>query len=158
MTILSSDAGVFSGHRLAWPAIPPHKETPSMPSNATAITLTVALALGIGGAAHAAIGGAITPHATAAAVVNADGTVVRSTGVAAVRKIATGQYCIDIEPNIDASKTIPVATKVWGAPWSATVLVYAGYSACGSAGRHVFVGTGYTTGGAHDVPFHVVVP
>ncbi|GAA0972190.1 hypothetical protein GCM10009555_024880 [Acrocarpospora macrocephala] len=144
-----------------------------MPNKTTVLMLTAATALGIGAgvAANAAIGGdstpkttvratiggAITPHATAAAVVKANGAVVRSTGVTAVRRIATGQYCVYLEPNIDATKTIPVATKMWGAPWSATVLVYSGNTACGT-GRHVFVGTGYTTGGAHDVPFHVVVP
>ncbi|GAA1019304.1 hypothetical protein Aple_048320 [Acrocarpospora pleiomorpha] len=146
-----------------------------MPSQTAVLTLTAVAAaivgIGAGVAAHATIGGtetpqvaarittggAITPHATAAAVVKANGTVVRSTGVTAVRKIATGQYCVDIEPNIDATKTIPVATKMWGAPWNSTVLAYSGHSACG-AGRHIFVGTGYTTGGAHDVPFHLVVP
>ncbi|REE96662.1 hypothetical protein [Thermomonospora umbrina] len=106
--------------------------------------------------ALAAIGGAHTPGARAAAVVNADGTVARSTGVTAVRKLATGQYCVQLDPDIDAAKAVPVATKRWGSPWSSTVFVTPNASACGDAARHVFIGSG-TPSGAADLGFHLIV-
>ncbi|GAA3218987.1 hypothetical protein [Nonomuraea helvata] len=72
-----------------------------MPSVAfTTVIATSALvagaALTVAVPALAAIGGAHTPGARAAAMVNADGTVVRSTGVTSVRKIGVGQYRIEL--------------------------------------------------------------
>ncbi|MGV9779195.1 hypothetical protein [Streptosporangium sp. NPDC003464] len=126
----------------------------------TTIALASALtggALCAGAAAYAAIGGAQAPYARAAAIVNADGTVVRSRGVIDVRKIGTGRYCIQLDADIDATKAVPVATKRWGAPWNASVFVTDDATECGNAARHVFVGTGNGSTGA-DVPFHVIVP
>ncbi|GAA3704036.1 hypothetical protein GCM10022224_082080 [Nonomuraea antimicrobica] len=126
---------------------------------------TVALAgvmagvVSIGGAvaAYAALGGAQGPGVRAAAVVNADGSVVRSKGVTGVRKLATGRYCIELDSDYDASRSVPVATKRWGAPWNSTVFVNANTTDCGSAERHVFVAGGNDGAGA-DLPFHVIVP
>ncbi|MEU0568949.1 hypothetical protein ABZ297_26735 [Nonomuraea sp. NPDC005983] len=132
-----------------------------MPS-AAFTTIVAASALVAGAAvsvavpALAAIGGAHTPGARAAASVNADGTVVRSTGVTSVRKIATGQYCIELDPDINAAKAVPVATKRWGAHWDASVFVSPDGSACGDPARNVFIGTGRPSH-AFDTPFHVVV-
>ncbi|MFC4015066.1 hypothetical protein ACFOY2_48180 [Nonomuraea purpurea] len=126
-------------------------------------TLAIACALAAGAlaagtaVAYAALGGAQAPSVRAAAVVDADGGVVRSKGVTAVRKIATGQYCIELDADYDAARSVPVATKRWGAPWNSTVFVNANTATCGSAARHVFVAGGNNGAGA-DVPFHVIVP
>ncbi|MFI6927207.1 hypothetical protein ACIBIZ_45240 [Nonomuraea spiralis] len=115
--------------------------------------------LGMGGAvaAYAALGGAQGPGVRAAAVVNANGSVVRSKGVTGVRKLSTGQYCIELDSDYDAARSVPVATKRWGAPWGSTVFVDADTTACGSADRHVFVAGG-NNGANADLPFHVIVP
>ncbi|MEV6982543.1 hypothetical protein AB0M95_14960 [Sphaerisporangium sp. NPDC051017] len=124
-----------------------------------AIVLTSALTIGgvAAGVAYAAIGGAQAPYARAAAVVDANGSVVRSKGVTAVRKINTGQYCIEVDPDIDATKAVPVATKRWGAPWNSTVFVDQQATQCGDSARHIFVGAG-NNGAAADIPFNVIVP
>lgn len=106
--------------------------------------------------ALAGLGGAHTPGARAAAHVNADGSVVRSTGVTAVRRIAVGTYCIDLDPHINAATAVPVATPYGGAPWDTIVLV-TDNSGCGDAARTFRVLTGKTSGGYRDAPFHVVV-
>ncbi|SEG94271.1 hypothetical protein SAMN04489712_1455 [Thermomonospora echinospora] len=103
-----------------------------------------------------ALGGAIAPYARAGAIVNADGSVIRSKGVTAVRKTATGRYCIELEAGIDASTALVVATPKWGANWDSIVLVNEGPVDCGDASRNVFVGTGRPSGAA-DEPFVVVV-
>lgn len=134
-----------------------------MPS--TAVTTAIAGAALVAGAtltagvpaALAAIGGAHTPGARAAAMVNADGTVVRSTGVTSVRKIGTGQYCIALDPDINAAKTVPVATPRSPSDWNAALFIDDHASRCGDPARDILVATGGTTGGFLDIPFNVVV-
>ncbi|MEV7013557.1 hypothetical protein [Streptosporangium sp. NPDC051022] len=131
-----------------------------MRAKVTAIALAATLTVGglaTGAAAYAALGGAQAPYARAAAVVNADGTVVRSKGVTEVRRLGVGRYCLKLDSDIDATKAVPVATKRWGAPWNSSVFVDADASACGAAAHHVFVGAGNNGAGA-DVAFHVIVP
>jgi len=126
---------------------------------AVAVTLTAcAGALGAFAVpALADLGGASGPGVRAAAIVNANGSVVRSKGVTAVRKIATGQYCIRLDADINAGTTVPVATPQWtGAPWDSSIFIRHDGNACGDA-RDVFVGTG-TAAGARDTGFHVVIP
>ncbi|GAA2857579.1 hypothetical protein GCM10010517_15950 [Streptosporangium fragile] len=108
--------------------------------------------------ALADLGGASGPGVRAAAVVNADGSVVRSKGVTIVRKIATGQYCIRLDSDVNAATTVPVATVRWvDAPWNSSIFVRPdGATSCGDS-RDVFVGTG-TASGARDTGFHVIVP
>ncbi|GII65606.1 hypothetical protein Skr01_56910 [Sphaerisporangium krabiense] len=128
-----------------------------------AVILTAAITLtAIGSAAALALpaladlGGASAPKIRAAAIVNGDGSVVRSKGVTGVRKIATGQYCIRLDSDINAQATVPVATSQWtSAPWDSSIFVRHD-SNCGDA-RDIFVGTG-TASGARDTGFHVIVP
>ncbi|WP_433258186.1 hypothetical protein ACQPYK_22705 [Streptosporangium sp. CA-135522] len=103
-------------------------------------------------------GGASGPGVRAAAIVNADGSIFRSKGVTTVRKIATGQYCIRLDADVNAATTVPVATVRWtSAPWNSSIFVRPdGAAACGDS-RDVFVGTGTATG-ARDTGFHVIVP
>ncbi|WP_433170958.1 hypothetical protein [Actinoallomurus sp. CA-150999] len=121
----------------------------------SALVAGVALSAAI--PALAAIGGAHTPGARAAATVNADGTVVRSTGVTSVRKISTGEYCIELDPDINAAKTVPVATPRSPSIWEAALFIDDRASKCGDTARNILVATGKTTGGFHDVPFNIVV-
>ncbi|MFC4014643.1 hypothetical protein ACFOY2_45985 [Nonomuraea purpurea] len=130
----------------------------------TTMTIAVSLtacAAGLGAfaaPAHADLGGASGPGVRAAAVVNADGTVVRSKGVVGVRRIAVGQYCIRLDSDINAASTVPVATVQWqSAPWDSSIFVRPdNVASCGDA-RDVFVGTG-AAAGARDIGFHVIVP
>jgi hypothetical protein len=126
---------------------------------AMAVTLTAcAGALGAFAVpALADLGGASGPGVRAAAIVNANGSVVRSKGVTAVRRIAVGQYCIRLDSDINATNTVPVATTQWtGAPWDSSIFIRHDGNACGDV-RDVFVGTG-TAAGARDTGFHVIVP
>ncbi|MEU4226334.1 hypothetical protein AB0F17_18715 [Nonomuraea sp. NPDC026600] len=127
---------------------------------AMAVTLTTcAGALGAFALpALADLGGASGPGVRAAAIVNANGSVVRSKGVTAVRRIAVGQYCIRLDSDINAMNTVPVATSQWtGAPWDSSIFVRPdGSVPCGDS-RDVFVGTG-SAAGARDTGFHVIVP
>ena len=133
-----------------------------MPS-ATFTTVITASALVAGAAlsaaipALAAIGGAHTPGARAAAMVEANGTVVRSTGVTSVRKIGTGEYCIELDPDINAAKTVPVATPRSPSDWQAALFIDDRASKCGDPARHVLVAAGRTSGGFSDIPFDIVV-
>lgn len=107
--------------------------------------------------AHADLGGASGPGVRAAAIVNADGSVVRSKGITGVRKIGTGRYCIRLDSDVNAATTVPVATSQWtSAPWDSSIFVRYDGNACGDP-RDVFVGTG-TASGARDTGFHVVIP
>ncbi|MBB2912677.1 hypothetical protein FHS43_003960 [Streptosporangium becharense] len=106
--------------------------------------------------ALADLGGASAPHIRAAAIVNSDGSVVRSKGVTGVRKIATGQYCVRLDSDINARATVPVATSQWtSAPWDSSIFVRHDDN-CNDH-RDIFVGTG-TAAGARDTGFHVIVP
>jgi hypothetical protein len=147
------------------PNIPPIllRKRDIMPTKIT--TAAVAAALAIGAAligafaipALADLGGASGPGVRAAAIINADGSVVRSKGIVGVRKIATGQYCIRLDSDINAATTVPVATSQWtSAPWDSSIFVRYDGNSCGDA-RDVFVGTG-TASGARDTGFHVIVP
>ncbi|MGV9772450.1 hypothetical protein [Streptosporangium sp. NPDC003464] len=127
---------------------------------AAAVTLTACTGT-LGAFAAPALadpGGASGPGVRAAAVVNADGSIFRSKGVTTVRKIATGQYCIRLDADVNAATTVPVATVRWtSAPWNSSIFVRPdGVAACGDS-RDVFVGTGTATG-ARDTGFHVIVP
>jgi myo-inositol-1-phosphate synthase len=93
---------------------------------ASALVAGVALSNAIP-ALGAAIGGAHTPGARAAAAVDANGDVLRSTGVTKVTRIAAGEYCIELDPNINVDKTVPVATLRMGAPsWDTNVAISSG--------------------------------
>lgn len=121
-----------------------------------AVVATAAGLLAVPGIAAAA--DSYAPYARATAIVNADGTIVRSSGVEAVTKIATGQYCVRLDPRINATEAVPVASLSGGADWSAIIHVATTASACGDAARHVLLYTGRSTGGYADQPFRVIVP
>jgi hypothetical protein len=130
---------------------------------ATSIAMTLtACAAGLGvfaAPAHADLGGASGQGVRAAAIVNADGSVVRSKGVVGVRKIAIGQYCIRLDSDINVATTVPVATVQWvSANWGTSIHVRPDNAAsCGDV-RDVFVGTGVAGTGARDTGFHLIVP
>lgn len=114
-----------------------------------------AISLGVADAAVADT--AYAPHARAAALVNRDASIVKSTGVEAVTKASTGIYCIRLDPRINATEAVPVATLENGANWGSEIFIYRDSSACGTPARHVRVLTGLN-GAASDQPFYVVVP
>ncbi|MFG1960460.1 hypothetical protein [Nonomuraea sp. NPDC049028] len=135
---------------------------PRIKKTAMAVAVTLTSCVGALGAfavpALADLGGASGPGVRAAAIVNANGFVVRSKGVTGVRKIATGQYCIRLDADINAASTVPVATTQWtGSPWDSSIFVRPdGNIVCGDS-RDIFVGTG-SASGARDTGFHVIIP
>jgi len=80
---------------------------------ASAAAGLVAAVAGAGAAAAgiAAPTKATAPYAQAAAVVNADGSINRAKGIAAVTKPATGRYCVELaDKDLDVTKLVPSAT------------------------------------------------
>lgn len=119
----------------------------------------VFLATGVlgGTAAHAGADGVHAPYAQAAAVVNADGTVVRSQGVAEVTKPGVGTYCVRLDGEKDVNTLVPTATLSGRAEWGAQVYVETTPVAnCGNASDVVGVLTG-TANGSSDQPFTIVL-
>jgi hypothetical protein len=125
---------------------------------ASAITASAAsAAIGASVAYAAALGGAQAPYARAAAVVTIDGTVLRSKGVTGVRKRAGGGFCVAVDPAIDVTKSVPIATQYAGTHWRSDLFISAerpGY--CGNT-NEIFV-YGAVDNGSKDIGFHLVVP
>lgn len=66
---------------------------------------------GVAGAATGTGTKATAPYAQAAAVVNADGSINRSKGIAGVTKPAVGRYCVELaDKELDVTRLVPVAT------------------------------------------------
>lgn len=123
-------------------------------SSATLIAATVVGLLSTPGVAAAQELDA--PYARAAAVVNADGSLVRSKGVISVTRVSTGAYCVLLEDaRIDANDTAPIATARAGATW--TVIIRTPADECPNTTRYVEV-VGHYQGSRANVPFVVVVP
>ncbi|MDH6114072.1 hypothetical protein P3T36_002893 [Kitasatospora sp. MAP12-15] len=120
--------------------------------------VTGGVCAGVAGAASPAPTKATAPYAQAAAVVNADGTIDRSKGVAAVTKVATGRYCVELEDKtLDVSKLVPVATlQLYGFEYNVQVVPRPDPT-CGSRADTILVGTGKQNVWA-DLPFDLVVP
>ncbi|MFE7116804.1 hypothetical protein ACFU99_15450 [Streptomyces sp. NPDC057654] len=96
------------------------------------------------------------PHAQAAAAVPANGANARKTNtVESVQKVATGRYCINLVPGVDAAKAIPQATLENGADWDASIFLSRNHSSCKNNSIRVTTGT---SKGASDQPFYVVIP
>ncbi|MEV4558265.1 hypothetical protein AB0K51_14915 [Kitasatospora sp. NPDC049285] len=66
---------------------------------------------GVAGAATGTGTKVTAPYAQAAAVVNSDGSINRSKGIAGVTKPAVGRYCVELEDKaLDVTRLVPVAT------------------------------------------------
>ncbi|MEU7068145.1 hypothetical protein [Streptomyces sp. NPDC046161] len=95
---------------------------------------------------------AIAPYAQAAAVVNGDGTVVRSQGVVNVTRTMKGEYTVEVEPSIDMANAVPIAIMRADGKGMATFCVYTDNSTtfrltCRDPNHQ-----------AQDSAFHVIVP
>ncbi|WP_306323716.1 MULTISPECIES: hypothetical protein [unclassified Streptomyces] len=132
----------------------------SMPrSRALTVALTAAAAaaslLTGAGAAHA---DADVPYSQAAAQVNASGSIAKKTAtVVAVQRVATGKYCIEVDPTIDVAESMPMATLQERANWGSEIYVTRSGSGCPNPANSVRVITG-RNGAASNQPFHVVIP
>lgn len=107
-------------------------------------------------------GPARSPYAQASALVEADGTLAQSKGIASVEKPSTGAYCIKFTDaaRLDPQKITPIA--VLGAtgqtPWDSTIMVRTDPAReCGEAANTVAVMTG-TANGYMDLPFYIAIP
>jgi hypothetical protein len=95
---------------------------------------------------------AIAPYAQAAAVIKADGTLLRAHGVQQVIVKASGHYWIKVGSTVRLDRSVPVAACSPGAPWGSSALV----DVLTTEGV-IRVLTG-TTNGPVNAPFHLVVP
>ena len=98
---------------------------------------------------------AIAPYAQAAAVVKADGTVVRSKNVTEVKKVGNGEYRITVDQDIRLDRAVPIATLNRSADWGGEIFVTTKDT---SATDHTFQVLTGDNGSASDQPFHVIVP
>jgi hypothetical protein len=95
---------------------------------------------------------AIAPYAQAAAVVKADGTILRAHGIQQVILKGSGNYWIKVDSRVRLDRSVPVATPSPGAPWGSSALIEV-LSAEGAI--RVQIGT---MNGGNNAPFHLVVP
>ncbi|MFF1344047.1 hypothetical protein ACFVYT_40580 [Streptomyces sp. NPDC058290] len=95
---------------------------------------------------------AIAPYAQAAAVVKADGTILRAHGIQQVIPKGSGNYWIKVDSTVRLDRSVPVATPSPGAPWGSGALIEV-LSAEGMI--RVLI---QTINGGNNAPFHLVVP
>ncbi|MDH6629352.1 hypothetical protein M2271_007188 [Streptomyces sp. LBL] len=96
---------------------------------------------------------AIAPYAQAAAVVNSDGTVMRSHGVINVERYALGSYSIEVDASIDMANAVPIAVMRAETPLPPAIFYVH------SDNSNTFaVMCQHPTKGAQDTAFHVIVP
>lgn len=130
------------------------RATRMLSSVATGVAVAASV-LGGAGQAHA---DAYAPYAQAAAEVNANGTVVLKTqSVVKVTRVSAGDYCIELDPEIDRANSIPMATLRRSATWRSEIYVDRAGTGCPVPANSVRVLTG-TNGTATDQPFLVVIP
>ncbi|WP_214417329.1 hypothetical protein [Sphaerisporangium fuscum] len=124
---------------------------------ATAVILASTITAGLvitGSAVYAAIGGAEAPYARAAAVVKPDGSVVRSKGVVNVRRFQLAHYCVEVDHDIDLTKTVPIATLHTNTNnWSAGLYITPEQPNAWCKAHEIFV-----YGAGKDIGFDLVVP
>lgn len=128
---------------------------------AAAVLAAVTASVGTAVAFASQAGPARAPYAQAGALVEHDGTLSQSKGIASVQKPSAGTYCIKFTDaaRLDPQKLIP--TAVIGAsgttPWDATIMVRTDpWGDCGNATDTVTVFTG-TNGGPADLPFYIAI-
>lgn len=94
-------------------------------------------------AARAATPVAVAPYARAAAVVSPAGQLLRGKGVASVKRIGVGRYCVNISASgVDISTGVPQATANLSPDRNSIVEVARSkQSACGNSGKSVLVAT-----------------
>jgi hypothetical protein len=97
-------------------------------------------------------GTAIAPYAQAAAVVNGDGTVVRSHGVVNVTRQGKGSYTVEVDPSIDMANAVPIAVMRSDGTGMAIFNVHTDNSNTFQLTCHT---PQHTT---QDAAFHVIVP
>ncbi|WP_327253612.1 hypothetical protein [Streptomyces sp. NBC_01244] len=127
---------------------------------AAAVLAAVTASVGTAVAFASQAGPARAPYAQAGALVEYNGALSQSKGIAPVQKPSAGTYCIKFtDARLDPQKLIP--TAVLGAsgttPWDATIMVRTDpWAACGNATDTVTVFTG-TSAGAQDLPFYIAI-
>ncbi|MFE6662985.1 hypothetical protein ACFVFH_05385 [Streptomyces sp. NPDC057697] len=98
---------------------------------------------------------AFAPYTQAAAVVNKDGSVVRSKAVTEVKKVGKGDYRIIVDADIPLGRAVPIATLNRSAHWGSEIYVKTTDT---SGSDHTFQVLTGVDGAASDQPFHVIVP
>jgi hypothetical protein len=94
----------------------------------------------------------IAPYAQAAAVVKADGTILRAHGIQQVIPKGSGHYWIKVDSRVRLDRSVPVATPSHGAPWGSSAFI----DVLSTEGViRVLI---QTINGGTNAPFHLVVP
>ncbi|WP_329075032.1 hypothetical protein [Streptomyces niveus] len=125
------------------------------------VSASIALAAAAGIAFAAAPGApADTPHAQAAAWVNADGTVNHSRGIAQVTRPSTGRYCVTLSDVKNINAVIPVATLVHAANGSSITFTRTGMplGLCDGMSDTILVNTHDKAGAFQNYSFDFVTP
>ncbi|MFD3658445.1 hypothetical protein ACFWBH_01180 [Streptomyces sp. NPDC059999] len=120
----------------------------------------VIAATALGGVAMAAIGGANAPFAQASAVINADGSVSRSKGVADVWLGPTsGRFCVRLsDTRLNVNELTPVATLDTGG-WPGRIYIENRTSSqCNNRADTILVVTTNQNEGGDYKPFSLLVP
>ncbi|MEW9556435.1 hypothetical protein [Nonomuraea sp. NPDC050783] len=99
----------------------------------------------------------IAPYAQATAQVNANGTITNSKNVTGVTKVSTGKYCVQLHPDINAARAVPIATLRSTADWRSEIYTNVESSTCSGHPNSIFVYTGQN-GTAADEPFFLLIP
>ncbi|MFF0967907.1 hypothetical protein ACWDQO_16715 [Streptomyces sp. NPDC003703] len=100
-------------------------------------------------------GTVIAPYAQVAAVVNKDGTVVRSKGVVEIKRTGAGRYSITVSDDIALDKSVPIVSLRQDADWGSEIYTRVPNGADVDLTFSVLTGV---NGTATDEPFHVIVP
>lgn len=117
-------------------------------------------ALTTGGVALAAVGGVNAPYAQASALINADGSIARSKGVAAVTlPPASGRFCVRLsDPRLDVNELTPVATLTTSG-YPGLIYIEPGLNPqCGNRSDTILVVTTNTQNAGGYKPFFLTVP
>ncbi|MFE7598112.1 hypothetical protein [Streptomyces sp. NPDC057494] len=120
--------------------------------------LCVAATVG-GVAVAAAPGGANAGHTQAAAIINADTSIVRSKGISSVTSPYAGRFCVRLDPvGLNVNEIIPIATLTTGA-YPGQIYVHPGAtSECGNRADTLLVVTTNSRDEAENKPFSLIIP
>ncbi|MFB6809972.1 hypothetical protein [Streptomyces sp. NPDC056387] len=118
------------------------------------------LAATAGGVAVAAApGGANAGHTQAAAIINADTSIVRSKGISSVTSPYAGRFCVRLDPvGLNVNEIIPIATLTTGG-YPGQIYVHPGAtSECGNRADTLLVVTTNSKDEPENKQFSLIIP
>ncbi|MGW3167891.1 hypothetical protein ACWC9Q_34875 [Streptomyces sp. NPDC001142] len=122
-------------------------------------TAGLCLAAAGGVAVAAAPGGANAGHTQAAAIINADTSIVRSKGITSVTSPYAGRFCVRLDPvGLNVNEIIPIATLTTGG-YPGQIYVHPGAtSECGNRADTLLVVTTNSRDEPENKQFSLIIP